>query len=155
MRENLFFLYKCNFILIVDKTSNLTFQNIFFCFNVNNKYFYKYSARAFLPVIITSLATTAAYGDDGEGALATGACGGIVKNRLPDAEVQFTLSWDWERREFAPNTSNMSEGRSRDHAQGGPGVQCPEQQLCRVPGGGMRRVRGQGLRRGGRWLLRV
>ena len=90
---------------------------------MNNKYFYKYGARAFLPVIITSLATTAAYGDDGEGALATGACGGMVKNRLPDAEVQFTLSWDWERREFAPNTSNMSEGRSRDHAQGGLGVQ--------------------------------
>jgi hypothetical protein len=51
--------------------------------------------------------TTAAYGDGGEGAPATGASGGMVKKLLPDAEVQLILSW--ERREFAPDTSNMSE----------------------------------------------
>jgi hypothetical protein len=54
-----------------------------------------------------AVATTAIYGDDGEGAPATGVWGGMVKKRLPDAEVQSILCR--ERREFAPNTSNMSE----------------------------------------------
>jgi len=34
-----------------------------------------------------AVATTAIYGDDGEGAPATGVWGGMVKKRLPDAEV--------------------------------------------------------------------
>ena len=45
--------------------------------------------------------TTAAYGDDGEVARAKAACGGTVKKRLPDAEVQSILSR--ERRECTPD----------------------------------------------------
>jgi hypothetical protein len=52
-------------------------------------------------------ATATTYGDDGEGAPATRALGGMVKKRMPDTEVQSILFR--ERREFTPDTSNMSE----------------------------------------------
>jgi len=58
VRENLFFLYKCDFIFIVDKTSNLTCRNFFFCSNANNKYFYKHVSGRVLPCLSSHLQFT-------------------------------------------------------------------------------------------------